>query len=86
MRRGLALFLTLVPIALGAPASARAPQSAEPEIVTSRPILFDSDRTGRLEIYALDADASAPPRFAAWSPDGRRIAFILTVDGNADIA
>lgn len=64
-----------------------------------RAILFDSDRTGQSEIYVLDATTSAVPRqltntpgaqasssFAGWSPDGRRIAFVLTVDGNADLA
>jgi len=67
--------------------------------VAQRPILFDSDRTGRAEIYALDPESTGPPRqlttspgdnasssFPAWSPDGRSIAFILAVDGNADIA
>jgi TolB protein len=66
---------------------------------SARPILFDSDRTGRQEIYELDPAASEAPRqltdsvklngrssFASRSPDGRRIAFILAVDGNADIA
>jgi TolB protein len=64
-----------------------------------RTILFDSDRAGRVEIFALDPGTSGPPRqlttsqgkdasstFPTWSPDGRSIAFTLTVDGNADVA
>ena len=64
-----------------------------------REILFDSDRTGGSEIYALHPSGSGAVRrltdtkvlsgassFPTWSPDGRMIAFVLTTGQNADIA
>jgi hypothetical protein len=43
-----------------------------------RSILFDSDRSGRLEIYALDIETSAPP-------DGRSIVFASNRNGTQQV-
>ena len=57
-------------------------------------ILFESDRLGDWEIYAMNSDGfgivqlthnSANDRKAAWSPDGRRIAFDSDRDGDWEI-
>ena len=57
-------------------------------------IAFESDRDGNAEIYAMNADGSAPTRLTnntaldftpAWSADGTKIAFESTRDGNTEI-
>jgi len=57
-------------------------------------IVFASDRTGAMEIWASAADGSAPVQLThygaesgspRWSPDGTAIAFDATIQGNADI-
>jgi Tol biopolymer transport system component len=53
-------------------------------------IAFDSDRDGDTEIYVMNADGSGVTQLTnnlatdcqpAWSPDGKRIAFLSTRDG-----
>lgn len=58
-------------------------------------IVFCSDRSGGLEIWACDADGSNPARLTdfngqytgapRWSPDGKQIAFEARPGGNPDI-
>ena len=57
-------------------------------------VLFQSNRTGRWEIYVMDADGSNMVQLAdrpgdnvtpVWSPDGARIAFAASPGGNSDI-
>ena len=59
-----------------------------------QPIVFASARTGRGDIYRIDASGAAPTRLTtgdavesdpAWSPDHSRIAFTSTQQGNAEI-
>src|SRR5581483_7017500 len=53
---------------------------------------FGSSRSGYNSIWVANADGSAPVQVTSmegqthrWSPDGRRIAFTGSPDGNADI-
>jgi TolB protein len=59
-----------------------------------RSILFQSNRTGRWQIYVMDADGShvraltggdANNNFPDWSPDNRRIAFVSDRDGDEEV-
>jgi TolB protein len=59
-----------------------------------RTIVFVSWRDGNGEVYAMDADSSAPRNLTqhsakdvrpAWSPDGRRIAFVSSRDRQPEI-
>jgi len=55
-------------------------------------LAFSYDQTGRWEIYLIPLDRSAPPRQVTtgpgakfnprWSPDGRRLAYVLDPDGS----
>ena len=57
-------------------------------------ILFQSNRTGRFEIYVTDADGGNLSRLTdrpgdncspVWSPDGEEIVFAASPDGSSDI-
>jgi len=57
-------------------------------------IAFQSNRSGRIALYLVDADGSNlrvlldsgdNPVMPAWSPDGKKIAFAATVDGQSEI-
>ena len=57
-------------------------------------ILFNSDRSGNLQIYMMNSDGTSPLRLTnnlandqapALSPDGQKIAFISNRDGNDEI-
>ncbi len=59
-----------------------------------RGVLFETNRDGNLEIYLMNPDGSQPMNltnhpdtdtFAAWSPDGTKIAFVSRRDGNNEI-
>lgn len=55
-------------------------------------VAFSWNRTGRWEVYLAPTDGSAPPRQVTegpgakhaprWSPDGRRLAYVLDLDGS----
>ena len=56
--------------------------------------MFVSWRDGNGEVYAMNADGSAPRNLTqhpgkdvrpAWSPDGRRITFVSRRDGNSEV-
>ena len=57
-------------------------------------VLFQSNRTGRWEIYIINIDGSGLTKLTdhkgdnvtpSWSPDGERIAFAASPDGNSEI-
>jgi Tol biopolymer transport system component len=57
-------------------------------------VLFQSNRTGRWEVYRMDVDGDDPVQLTdeagdnvtpIWSPDGSQIAFAASPDGNSDI-
>ena len=57
-------------------------------------IAFVSDRDGNSEIYVMNPNGGGQTRLTnnpaedidpAWSPDGRRIAYVANPSGNADI-
>jgi len=57
-------------------------------------IAFQSDQSGSLDIYVMNADGSQISRlttssgvdvFPSWSPDGKQLAFTSDMDGNPDI-
>src|ERR687886_742779 len=81
----LATAALLLGLAAGAPAAAPAPPV--------RRIAFTSDRTGRAQLYAMNADGTGLRRLVrlrsyafepAWSPDGSRIAYVASPDGRRD--
>ena len=86
--------------------AAQAPAASAPKPLTAvidaypspspdgRRIVFQSDRTGRPELYVVNVDGSGLVKLTdgpgehvspVWSPDGARIAFAHTIDGNSDI-
>jgi Tol biopolymer transport system component len=75
-------------------ASSQTDQNAEFSPDASR-IVFESDRSGSLEIWVARSDGSEPVKLTSfgdavvqqphWSPDGRKIVFHATVAGNRDI-
>ncbi len=57
-------------------------------------IAFNADRTGNLEIYAMDADGSDQTNLTnilgsdfqpAWSPDGTKIAYAINYGGDQEV-
>jgi TolB protein len=94
--------LGLLPAADGRAAAAAPAVVRLTNVVSSYPhpspdgsrIAFHSNRTGRSEIFVMDADGGGLRQLTdgpgesvtpAWSPDGGRIAFAVTVDDNSDI-
>lgn len=65
------------------------PPSSPPAPASTGPIAFVSDRDGGLAIYVADADgsnvtrliATSPQSYPAWSPAGRRLAFVRQPEG-----
>ena len=59
-----------------------------------RGVLFETNRDGNSEIYVMNPDGSQPmnltnhpdnDNYAAWSPDGTKIAFVSRRDGDSEV-
>jgi formylglycine-generating enzyme required for sulfatase activity/Tol biopolymer transport system component len=91
--------LTLVALCLAAllvlrGAGWRYTSPAQPLLSTSGQLAFISDRDGLRQLYLMEADGSHPTRLtytdkdiwqAAWSPDGRYLAFVQGTGDQADV-
>jgi Tol biopolymer transport system component len=87
----LALFAALL-LGAGFAVGTALGQETSPKVVGT--IVFQSDRSGDLEIYTMRADGSGVRRLTrkrghdggpAWSANGRKIAFTSSRDGNREI-
>jgi formylglycine-generating enzyme required for sulfatase activity/Tol biopolymer transport system component len=91
--------LTLVAVCLAAllvlrGAGWRYTSPAQPLVSTAGQLAFVSDRDSPRQLYLMDADGSHPTRLtytdkdiwqAAWSPDGRYLAFVQGTGDQADV-